>query len=375
MSKPLKLVAANDPFGALLAVADALAGKIALFVTSAETNGLMAEVHGLPQDVDDSVAFIVETSGSTGAPKRVELSVAAAIAAAEASANRLGGSGQWLLALPINYVAGLNVLIRSAVAETQPVMMNTAVSFTAEAFVRHTSMLREEKKFTALVPTQLSRLAVAAEHDESVLNALRKYEAILVGGQGSSPQLLQSLRELDINVVETFGSAETFGGVVYDGVALDDVTVNINDEGRIEISSPTLANAFRSQDKVVMSDIGELVDGKLRVLGRADRVFISGAVKVSLDRVEAVARDVGGVVEVAATAIDDDEWGQRVAILYLGSPEVADEIAARLAAELGPAAKPLQIVRADRVPKLISGKHDLLAIKQLFEKDTNGEQK
>ena len=128
MTKQLKLVAANDPFSALLAVADALAGKLALFVTPPETNGLMPEVHGLPDTVDNSVAFIVETSGSTGTPKRVELSNEAALASAHSSAARLGGEGQWLLALPINYIAGLNVLIRSAVAETQPVMLNTSVS-------------------------------------------------------------------------------------------------------------------------------------------------------------------------------------------------------------------------------------------------------
>lgn len=373
MNKPLKLVAANDPFSALLAVADALAGRSALFITPPETNGLMPEVHGLADEVNDSVAFIIETSGSTGTPKKVELSVDAAIASARASAARLGGEGQWLLALPINYVAGLNVLIRSAVAETQPVMMNTAVTFTPEAFVRHSSMLRSDKKFTALVPTQLSRLAIAAEHDESVLAALRSFDAILVGGQATSPHLLETLRTLNVNVVETYGSAETFGGVVYDGVALDEVTVTIDSDSRIEISSPTLANEFGNLGKVVMSDLGEIVDEKLKVLGRADRVFISGAIKVSLDRVEAVAREVGGVVEVAATAIDDHEWGQRVAIIYVGSPEVADEIAQRLASDLGPAAKPLRVVRADRVPKLTSGKHDLQAIKQFFEKDKSGE--
>lgn len=373
MTKPLKLVAANDPFSALLAVADALAGKIALFVTPPETNGLMPEIHGLPDEVEDAVAFIVETSGSTGTPKRIELSVASAISSARASAERLGGEGQWLLALPINYIAGLNVLIRSAVAETQPVMMNTSVSFTAEAFVRHTSMLRGSKRFTALVPTQLSRLAIAAEHDESVLQALVSYDAILVGGQATSAELISKLREQGVNVIETYGSAETFGGVVYDGVPLDGVQVHITEDSRIEISSPTLAQEFADTGKIVMSDLGEIVDAKLTVLGRTDRVFISGAVKVSLDRVEAVAREVGGVVEVAATAVADAEWGQRVAIVYLGSPEVADEIASRLADDLGPAAKPLRIVRADRVPKLTSGKHDLQAIKQLLEKEQIGE--
>ncbi|MBP6043470.1 MAG: AMP-binding protein [Rhodoluna sp.] len=366
MTKPLKLIAANDTFGALLAVTGALAGKHALFITAPETNGLMPETHQLPESVDDSVAFVVETSGSTGTPKRVELSAAAALAGAKASASRLGGSGQWLLALPINYVAGLNVLIRSAVAETQPVMMNTAVSFTAEAFVRSTSLMSGSKKFTALVPTQLSRLEVAAEQDETVLRALKSFDAILVGGQASSAQLIDSLRQQGVNVVETYGSAETFGGVVYDGLALDGVQVKISDDSRIQISSAELGD-------VLMSDLGEIVEGKLRVLGRADRVLISGGIKISLDRVEAIARDIAGVVEIAAAAVEDSEWGERVGIVYLGSPEVADEIAIRLADDLGPAAKPLRIIRADRVPKLSSGKHDLLAIKQLFEKSQSGQ--
>lgn len=368
MTKPLKLVAANDSFGALLATTEALAGRLALFITPPEVNGLMPEVHNLPDEVADSVAFIVESSGSSGTPKRIELSADAAFASANASAARLGGGGQWLLALPINYVAGLNVLIRSAVAETQPVMMNTSVSFTPEAFARHASMLTHERRFTSLVPTQLSRLAIAAEHDETILRALKSFTAILVGGQAVAPALLQMLNDWDVRVVETYGSAETFGGVVYDGLALEGVSISLNSEAQIEISSPTLANNFVAAGKVLMSDLGEIIDNRLRVLGRADRVLNSGAIKVSLDRVEAIANDIAGVVEVAATAIADEEWGERVAILYVGSPEVSDEIAMRLADELGPAAKPVRIIRADRVPKLPNQKHDLIAIREIFER-------
>jgi O-succinylbenzoic acid--CoA ligase len=229
-------------------------------------------------------------------------------------------------------------------------------------------MLTYEHRFTSLVPTQLSRLAIAAEQDESVLRALKSFTAILVGGQAVAPSLLQVFEDWGVNVVETYGSAETFGGVVYDGVALDGVSISLNEEAQIEISSPTLANNFASAGKVLMSDLGEIVDEKLRVLGRSDRVLNSGAIKVSLDRVEAIANDVAGVAEVAATAIPDEEWGERVAILYVGSPEVSDEIAIRLADELGPAAKPVRIIRADRVPKLSNQKHDLIAIREIFER-------
>lgn len=362
----LKLVSANDVIGAQFAVIDALAGKHCLFITQPELNGLMPEVHGLPDQAPDSAAFIVESSGSSGAPKRVTHSAAAALASANLAAERLGGHGQWLLALPVNYVAGLNVLVRSAVAETQPVIMNTAVSFTAESFVRHASMLRGTRRYTSLVPTQLNRLASAAEFDDAVLASLRSFDAILVGGQSVSPTLLASFRGLHVNVIETYGSAETFGGVVYDGVPLDGVTVSIEPDDRISVSSPTLS--MFEQPKYVSNDIGEFVDGKLRVLGRSDRVIISGGIKLSLDRVEALATSIAGVVELAATALNDSEWGQRVGIAYLGSPEVADEIATVLANMLGPAAKPLRVIRVDRVPKLENQKHDLRAINALFDR-------
>lgn len=369
MSKPVKLVAANDTFGALVAVTEALAGKHALFITPPETNGLMPEVHGLPDEVADDVAFLVQSSGSTGSPKLIELSAEAAIASAEASAARLGGSGQWLLALPLNYVAGLNVLVRSAFAETQPVMMNPAVSFTPEAFVASTSFLKSDKKFTALVPTQLSRLAIAAQQDDSVLRALKNFDAILVGGQATAPALLKELREQNVKVVETYGSAETFGGVVYNGVPLSCAEISLTEDSRIEITSKTLAKNLGA--KYLTNDLGEFVDGKLQVLGRADRVIISGGIKVSLDRVEVIAREIAGVVEMVAAPIEDSEWGQRVGVLYLGSPEVADEIAIQLADVLGPAAKPLRVLRVDRVPKLSSGKYDLLAAAALFKKESH----
>jgi O-succinylbenzoic acid--CoA ligase len=122
--KQLRLVPANDTFRALSLVVDVLDNQTAGFITPAELNGLMPEVHGLPDEVEDEVGLIVESSGSTGVPKRIELSSSARLASAEASAKRIG-SGQWLLALPVNFIAGANVLIRSVVADTQPVILNT----------------------------------------------------------------------------------------------------------------------------------------------------------------------------------------------------------------------------------------------------------
>ena len=67
-------------------------------------------------EIDDDVALVVTTSGTTGAPKGAMLTAAALTASASATHERLGGPGSWLLALPPYHIAGLQVLVRSVLA-------------------------------------------------------------------------------------------------------------------------------------------------------------------------------------------------------------------------------------------------------------------
>jgi len=368
---PLKLVAANDVVGALLALAGALAGEQAVFITAPEVNGKMPETHGLPDEVPDDVALIVESSGSTGTPKRLTLSGAALLASARAADSRLGGPGQWLLALPISYIAGSNVLVRSLVAETQPVMLNTQLPFTADAFSHAAGMMKGERRYVSLVPIQLQRLLNSAESDQLLLFRLRRFDAILVGGQAIDDKLLRQAAEFGLKIVRSYGSAETAGGCCYDGVPLDGVAVRISNDGLIQISGPTLALDVADADGwYTTNDLGQIDEGILRVTGRANRVINSGGLKVALDSIEDAVRAIGGVNDVAALAVSDAEWGERAAVVYTGSPEVADYIAADALAQLGPAAKPVRVIRVDQIPRLTSGKPDyLLLAKQLPEHD------
>lgn len=359
MTIPLKLVAANDTVSALIALGDALAGRQAVFITPPETNGLMPEVHGLPDEVADDVALIVESSGSTGTPKRITLTRDALLASCEASDKALGGPGQWLLALPINYIAGANVLLRSLVADTAPVMMNTSLPFTAAAFANSANFMRAERRYVSLVPTQLQRLLVEARTDDFLLSKLRRFDAILVGGQAIDAAVLNEAKEQGLAIVRSYGMAETAGGCVYDGQPLDGVSVRIAEDGRIQISGPTLAqDVADSDDWYTTSDLGVIEGGKVRVLGRVNRVLNSGGLKVSLDLIEEAVRGIGGVVEAAVIAVPDFQWGERAAVVYIGSPEVADFIAADALSQLGPAAKPVRVVRVDAIPRLSSGKTD-----------------
>jgi O-succinylbenzoic acid--CoA ligase len=122
---------------------------------------------------------------------------------------------------------------------------------------------------------------------------------------------------------------------------------------------------------IYTNDLAELTpEGKLRILGRADRVIIAGGLKLSLDRVEYLGSELAGVEQLAAVSLSDLEFGERVGIAYVGSPEVADDIVNSLAELLGPIGKPVRVIRVDELPRLATGKNDLISIAALFGKES-----
>ena len=159
---------------------------------------------------------------------------------------------------------------------------------------------------------------------------------------------------------------ETAGGCVYDGIPLEGVRLKIAPDGRLLIQGKTLA--ADQDDWIFTNDLAELTsDGKLVILGRADRVIISGGLKISLDRVEYLGSELPGVEEISAVSIKDENFGERVGVCYVGSPEVSEDIANQLATVLGPAGKPIRVIRVDKLPKLATSKVDLLAVAKIFE--------
>lgn len=368
--KPLQLVSANDSFAALVALGDVVAGDKAVFFKSGDLNlasigGVAGDVDAyadLPDAVSDQVALIVESSGSTGVPKRIEVNLEPLVFSATTTNEVLGGPGQWLLALPLTFIAGIQVLVRSILADTQPVMMNPSVPFTPEGFARSASMLTSERRYTSLVPTQLDRIANAIDQDEFVLQQILRFDAILLGGAAPNRASLAKLRDLGARVIETYGMTETCGGCIYDGFPLPGVSITLDEAGLISLSGPMLANEDLGTE-FLTSDLGRLTaDGRLEVIGRADRVINSGGLKLSLEAVEAFAKSVRGVRDAAAVAIEDDEFGQSFAC-YLES--VGDDLpidATAAVGALGKVASKSRWIRLESLPRLANGKPDLQSL-------------
>ena len=120
--------------------------------------GAGAEVTRAP----DGTAVVIATSGSTGEPKLVALSAHALRASALATEARLGGPGRWLLALPAEHVAGVQVIVRALLAGTAPAVLDLRAGFRPDRFAAATAALGPGRRYTSLVPTQLRRILDAA---------------------------------------------------------------------------------------------------------------------------------------------------------------------------------------------------------------------
>ena len=385
----------------------------------------------------ESLALLVGTSGSTGAPKQTALSVRALRASARATERFFAdypsaGSAkpqratsevpaQWLLALPAHYVAGAQVLARSVLAGTTPVIaasITDGVSFTPEVFLNAAERLSCARRFVSLVPTQVHKLLEAAETNPAlgseIYDALGQFTGILLGGAPASASLLTAARELRLNVVTTYGSAETAGGCVYSGVALPGVRLRVVPEdagladspvvagaeaaGRIWLGGEHLASGYMGDSARTAShffvdadgcrwyrtdDYGSLVppapntseDGgapALSVLGRSDDVIITGGVKVSSHAVAAVLESHPAVREAAVAGVPDARWGAAViaAVTLRNLPghygadaaETAGQLQQLCGARLGAAGVPKVVRIVPDFPAASTGKPDRLAI-------------
>lgn len=326
----------------------------------------------VPAEVAQRVAVVVETSGSTGRPKRVALSADALLASAAASDTALGGPGQWMLALPAHYIAGINVLVRSLAAETMPVFLDP-VGFTAERFVEACGRFVHPRRLVSLVPAQLARLL----DSEEAIAQLQGFAHVLVGGQAMPAALADRALLAGVTITRTYGSSETSGGCVYDGRPIGDTRIRITD-GRVELAGSVLAEEYLDDPRRTAfafpevhgerwyrtDDAGELVGDVLRVLGRLDDVIVSGGVKVALSAVEEAVRSLPGLETAVVVAAPHPEWGE-APVVVSEHPADLDTVRDAVAARLGRPAAPARILHLDRIPVLASGKPDRLAIAAL----------
>ncbi|AMU67255.1 o-succinylbenzoate--CoA ligase [Mycobacteroides abscessus] len=326
------------------------------------------------EPIADDVAVVISTSGTTGKPKGAMLTGQALTASGTATATRLGGPGQWLLALPPHHIAGMQVLLRSIQAGSDPVVLDVSTGFSVPDFVRAVAEMTGSRRYISLVATQLVKALGDAEASE----ALASFDAVLLGGGPLPATVAISAAQARVPVVRTYGMSETCGGCVYDGVALDGVEVRIGPEGRISLGGATVAAGYRNipEHKAFAEhgwfhtdDFGELDEGRLRVLGRLDEAISTGGLTVVPQVVEAALGAHPLVADCAVFGVPDDRLGQRVAAAVVpsaaGAPTLED-LREHVTAALDGTAAPRELHLLDELPRRGIGKLDRRALVKRF---------
>ncbi|AKK02233.1 o-succinylbenzoate--CoA ligase [Corynebacterium epidermidicanis] len=319
----------------------------------------------------ENTALVMATSGSTGEPKGAMLSPANLVSSADATHKFLGGAGQWLLALPGHHIAGIQVLIRSLIAGVEPLCLDLRTGFHISAFAQAARELKatDDRVYTSLVPNQLVKAMDTLEGIE----ALRLFDAILVGGAAVGPDTLRAARELDINVVTTYGSSETSGGCVYNGKPIPGAQVRTDSSGRIHLGGPMVAHGYRNVPDspafatpgwFATSDLGTVVDGTLVVSGRLDNVIITGGLKIQPEVVENAMLAVRGVREVCVLGVPDPRLGQKIVAAYSGAVSPGEVISGL--DDLQRWQLPREIKQVEALPLIGPGKVDRRKVANLF---------
>jgi O-succinylbenzoic acid--CoA ligase len=334
----------------------------------------LTESLGIGEDIDDDVAVVVSTSGTTGIPKGAMLTAPALIASASATHDRIGGPGTWLLALPAYHVAGLQVMVRSMLAGTVPVAIDPG--FDVAELPSAIQALGTGPRYASLVAVQLAK----ALGDPAATAALAELDAILLGGGPMPTAVAESAAAAGIHVIRTYGMSETAGGCVYDGVPLDGVRVRI-DDGRVVLGGDTLAKGYRHPSDpdpfaepgwFRTDDLGTLDDsGVLRILGRVDDGIGTGGLTVLPQLVEAALGTHPSIADCAVFGVTDERLGQRVVAAVVVTPGAEPPTLAALRTHveqtLDATAAPRELHVLDELPRRGIGKLDRKELAARFD--------
>ena len=349
------------------------------------------DVAQLPHVADASALAFIPTSGSTGTPRLVELSRAAMLASARASARNLGwaATDRWLLCLPLAHTGGLSIVTRCLLAR-QSVLLFEPGPAGVLARIDELVSVAANATLMSLVPSVLAALLDDGFQPPAALRA------VLVGGAGCSPALAERAYNARVPLLTSYGLTETASqvvtrryaerfeplatrqGVVSSGHPLTGVELRVA-AGALGIRTPTLFSGYLGEVRgnvdadgfLLTSDLAELgADGELYVRGRLDDVIVSGGENVDPLEVEAALCALPGVKAACVFGTASANFGQVVtAVLVTSDPRLADPVhlTELLANRLARHKLPRRVLVAESLPLTASGKVDRRAASAQFD--------
>jgi O-succinylbenzoic acid--CoA ligase len=302
----------------------------------------------------DAVKTVMHTSGTTAAPKPVELTVAnwQANAAGSATALGLDPAERWLCVMPLTHVGGLSILIRSVIYATTVVLHDR---FETAAVLRSLSDPDERITIVSLVPTMLARLLDAGLRNPPTLRWA------LLGGGPIAPSLLDRAAEAGVPVAPTYGMTEACSQIATFGRPLPGVELRLADDGELLVAGPIVAPGAVGRDGWLRTgDLAQFDDeDRLRIVGRKADTIVTGGENVAPAEVEAALLEHPAVADAGVFARPDEEWGEAViaaVVLRNGAPATPDDLGAHCAERLARFKIPKAFEFRDSLPRTDSGK-------------------
>ena len=344
----------------------------------------------------DDTLTILFTSGTTGDPKPVRLSVENVATSAAASAFKLGllPTDRWYDPLPMYHMGGLAPVYRTVLYGTTLVIEPHSKGFDATQALETVHGARVS--CLSLVPTMLRRMLEQSDRPAPFPDSVR---FVLVGGAPASRELLERARDRSVPVAPTYGMTEASSQIATAppssaverpesvGTPLMFTELSILDEdgepvdpgqsGEIVVAGPTVSTGYYgpAQDDsdrygpygFRTGDIGYRdTAGRLVIDGRADGRIITGGETVDPLEVQRAIETHPAVETALVVGVPDEEWGERVAALVVGEIDAGGELEGFLADRLAREKRPRQLRVVEQLPRTASGTGDRTRARELL---------
>ncbi|WP_410764810.1 o-succinylbenzoate--CoA ligase [Haloferax sp. DFSO60] len=338
--------------------------------------------------------LLLFTSGTTGAPKAVRLSMGNILANAVASSFRLGLSrtDRWMVSLSLHHMGGIGPILRSPLYGTAIVLREGFdAGSTADDIGKY------DVTGISLVPTMLKRML---EKRGTLSDSLR---VVLLGGAPAPDELIERCRDYSVPVYPTYGMTETASQIAtatpdeaFDEVGTvgrpiffadlwivdeDGDEVEQGEPGEIVVSGPTVTGGYYDEPEATDAAFSELglhtgdigyrdEAGLLYVLNRIDDRIITGGENVDPGEVVDVLRKFPSIDDAVVVGIPNVEWGEQVAALVVltDSEMEIDRTAVEdfCREHLAGFKLPRLIEQTDELPRTVSGTIDREAVKEVL---------
>lgn len=309
---------------------------------------------------------IVNTSGSTGKPKSMRVEKSRMIESAKMTCSFLGltSDDSALLCMPLRYIAGKMVVVRTIVSG----MRLISIPPTSHPL----KDLEDIPTFAAMVPMQVfNSLSVPEEADK-----LKRIKNLIIGGGPVNDLLYNKLQHFPNAVWSTYGMTETLSHIAMrrlNGptaseyyIPLDGIHLSVNEMGCLCIDAPKICpEVLQTNDIVKFDSEGH----RFKVLGRIDNVIISGGVKIHIEEVEKMLEPIIAP-PFAITKKMDKKFGEIVVMVIQRPFTEADlsNIREQIEATLPMYWQPKRYVVIDKIPMTATGKIARSALQNIVEK-------